>query len=109
MTTIRPDAAGLDLIGGSLDNGAAVVLPMPMPLPYAVVGRDAAAVNSAKGRPADQPCGVAVADFGAVTPFLRLDQDTIAFARWLMTDRLINLLLPVTDEPPEWMAPSVSS
>lgn len=109
MTTIRHDAAGLDLIGRSLDSGAAVVLPMPMPLPYAVVGRDAAAVNGAKGRPTDQPCGVAVADFADITPFLRLGQETLAFARWLMTDRLINLLLPVTDAPPEWMAPSISS
>ncbi|WP_091530586.1 Sua5/YciO/YrdC/YwlC family protein [Microlunatus soli] len=108
-TAITLDAAGLDRIGGSLDSGAAVVLPMPLPLPYVVAGRDAGAVNRAKGRPADQPCGVAVADFDRVTPFLRLDQESLAFAHWLMTDQLINLLLPVGDDPPDWMAPSISA
>lgn len=109
MTTIGRDAAGLDRIGRSLDDGAAVVLPMPMPLPYAVVGKETAAVNRAKGRPADQPCGVAVADFDSVTPFLRLDQELLAFARWLMADQLINLLLPLAADPPGWTEPSTSA
>lgn len=106
MTIVHLDRAGLARVGTLLDAGEAVVLPLPSPLPYAVVGRSIQSVNAAKGRAADQPCGVAVARFASVMPDLGLAPADVAFARWLMSDRLINLLLPINEPAAAWMAPS---
>jgi tRNA A37 threonylcarbamoyladenosine synthetase subunit TsaC/SUA5/YrdC len=77
--------------------------------PYVVAGTDAGAVNVVKGRPAGQPVGVVVADFAMVTPFVELDRETLAFARWLSAHELMNVLLPAGDDRPEWMRPSTSA
>jgi hypothetical protein len=44
-------------------------------------GSDAEAVNAAKGRPAEQPAGMAVADFTLVTAHIELDKDTVVFVQ----------------------------
>ena len=49
-----------------------------------------------------------VADFTLVTPYVELDEDTLAFARWLSADGLLNLMLPVGEGGPAWLRPSTS-
>ncbi len=93
-------------IGRALDAGAAVVLPMPTPLPYVVAGTDPAAVNAAKGRPPSQPTGLGVVDFGVVEPWLALDPPSAALARRLTDDLLLNLFLPVSEHAPDWLRPA---
>lgn len=94
--------------GRALDSGAAVVLPLPTPLPYVVAGTDAAEVNEAKGRPRDQPAGIGVADFSLVEPWLALDPAAAALARWLTDDLLLNLFVPVSAHAPDWLRPASS-
>ena len=108
MTIVRADVAGLRRAGRVLGAAMPVIMPLPVPLPYVVASLDAAVVNVVKGRPADQPVGVAVADFSLVTPHVRLDAETLALARWLTADQLLNLLLPVANSCPAWMRPSIS-
>lgn len=95
-------------VGKALDEGAAVVLPFPTPLPYVVTGADAGAVNEAKGRPRDQPTGLGVADFSLVEPWLALDAATAALARWLTDELLLNLFVPVREDAPDWLRPAAS-
>lgn len=108
MTVVRSDGEGLRQVARALDARIPVVVPLPTPLPYVVAGSDAAAVNVAKGRPAEQPTGVVVADFSLVTPHVELDEDTLAFARWLSAHELLNLMLPAREGGPAWMRPSTS-
>ena len=108
MTIVREDEPGLRRVRAALDERVPVVLPLPVPLPYVVAGAAAGAVNEVKGRPAAQPVGVVVADFAMVAPFVRLDRETLAFARWLSANELVNLLLPVGPDGPEWTHPSTS-
>jgi L-threonylcarbamoyladenylate synthase len=108
MPIVAADAAGRQQAGRVLDAGGAVIVPLPTPLPYVVASLDAAMVNVAKGRPSEQPVGLTVADFSLVTPHVELDADTLALARWLTADQLLNLLLPVGDGRPAWMRPSTS-
>jgi tRNA A37 threonylcarbamoyladenosine synthetase subunit TsaC/SUA5/YrdC len=108
MTIVRADEEGLRQVGRALDASIPIIVPLPTPLPYVVAGSDAAAVNVAKGRPAEQATGVAVAEFTLVTPYVELDEDTLAFARWLSADELLNLMLPVGEGGPAWMRPSTS-
>lgn len=108
MTVVRGDEEGLRRLGGALDANAPVVLPLPTPLPYVVAGTGAGTVNVVKGRPAGQAVGVVVADFAMVTPFVDLDRETLAFARWLSAHELVNVLLPVREDTPDWMRPSMS-
>jgi tRNA A37 threonylcarbamoyladenosine synthetase subunit TsaC/SUA5/YrdC len=108
MTVVRADEVGLRQVGRALDANMPIVAPLPTPLPYVVAGSDAAAVKVAKGRPAEQASGVAVADFTLVTPYVELDEDTLAFARWLSAHELLNLLLPAGEGSPAWMRPSTS-
>lgn len=98
-----------DEIGRALDAGAAVVLPMPTPLPYVVAGADPAAVNRAKGRPASQPTGLGVLDFALVEPWLALDPPSVALARRLTDDLLLNLFVPVSGQAPDWLRPASAS
>lgn len=51
---------------------------------------------------------MAVADFTLVTPHIELDDDTLAFAQWLSTHELLNLMLPVGHGCPAWMRQSTS-
>jgi L-threonylcarbamoyladenylate synthase len=108
MTIVRADEEGLRQVGQALDASIPIVVPLPTPLPYVIAGSDAAAVNVAKGRPAEQATGVAVANFTLVTPYVELDEDTLAFARWLSAHELLNLILPVGEDSPAWMRPSMS-
>jgi L-threonylcarbamoyladenylate synthase len=108
VTIVRVDEPGLRQVRRALDASIPVVLPLPTPLPYVVAGSNAAAVNLAKGRPAGQATGVAVADFTLVTPHVELDEETLAFARWLSARELLNLMLPVVEDGPTWMRPSTS-
>jgi L-threonylcarbamoyladenylate synthase len=108
MTIVRADEEGLRQVGRALDASIPVVVPLPTPLPYVVAGSDAAAVNVAKGRPAEQATGVAVADFTLVTPHVELDADTLAFAGWLSAHELLNLMLPIAEGGPAWLRPSTS-
>ena len=55
MTIMRADEEGLRQVGRALDASIPIVVPLPAPLPYAVAGSDAAAVNMAKGRPPSRP------------------------------------------------------
>ncbi|MDT7711398.1 MAG: L-threonylcarbamoyladenylate synthase, partial [Pseudonocardiales bacterium] len=103
MTIVRADEEGLRQVGRALDASIPIVVPLPTPLPYVIAGSDAAVVNVAKGRPAEQATGVAVADFTMVTPYVELDEDTLAFARWLSAHELLNLMLPVGKGGPAWM------
>jgi tRNA A37 threonylcarbamoyladenosine synthetase subunit TsaC/SUA5/YrdC len=57
----------------ALRAGAPIVIPAPSPLAYAVAGTDAAAVNTAKNRPATQPAGVSVADLDVIAPSIVAD------------------------------------
>jgi tRNA A37 threonylcarbamoyladenosine synthetase subunit TsaC/SUA5/YrdC len=67
---VPAEAQELRQVGRALDAGMPIVVPLPTPLPYVVAGSDAEAVNAAKGRPAAQPAGIAVADFTLVTPHI---------------------------------------
>lgn len=106
MTIVPGDAAGLWRAAGVLDAGVPVVMPLPSPLPYVVAGTNAANVNAAKGRPVEQTTGMAVADIALIAPYVELDAHSWAFARWLATDRMMNLLLPIRAGSPAWAKPS---
>jgi tRNA A37 threonylcarbamoyladenosine synthetase subunit TsaC/SUA5/YrdC len=93
---------------GALRSGSPIVIPAPSPLAYAIVGTDAAAVNTAKGRPADQPAGIGVADIGIVAPYLDLADGVLPMARWLCESELVSLLAPVRPGGPGWLAPATS-
>ena len=89
--------------------GRVVVLPCSSPLPYAVVGTDAAGVNTVKDRPADQPTGMAIADPTELRRHIALDPESWQFAAWASRDRKVNLLVPVKDTAPDWAQPAVST
>jgi L-threonylcarbamoyladenylate synthase len=85
-----------------------VVAPWPSPLPYALTGTRAAAVNLAKKRPAGQPAGLSVADIDVIAPYLDLADDAVPLARWLCESELLSLLVPVSlARAPGWLAPAV--
>ncbi|MFJ9344401.1 hypothetical protein ACIRP0_34755 [Streptomyces sp. NPDC101733] len=94
-----------------LGRGAAVVLPNPAPLTYVVAGTDPSAVNTAKGRPADQAVALWSHDratFAEVAGVLDLsDRHTILAGRLLEEER-VTLLVPVRtgQAHPDWLAPA---
>jgi tRNA A37 threonylcarbamoyladenosine synthetase subunit TsaC/SUA5/YrdC len=107
MTIVPADRAGVWQAARALEAGRPVVLPLPTPLPYVVAAFDAAEVNTAKGRPADQATGVAVADFALVAAHVALDADGLALARWLAAEQLLSLLLPAAGTgAPAWLRPA---
>jgi tRNA A37 threonylcarbamoyladenosine synthetase subunit TsaC/SUA5/YrdC len=108
MPIVPADTEGLRRADRALTAGRPVILPLPTPLPYVVAGEDAGAVNLAKGRPAEQPAGMALADFALAAPHVALDAGTLELARRLTAEQGLNLLLPVRDDPPAWMRPSIS-
>ncbi len=91
-----------------LQRGLAIAVPGPAPFPYVLIGLLAATVNEAKGRSADQPAVLILADLDMVSPFLSLDEETLSYARWLTSEKWIHLLLPVSGEVPEWARGAVS-
>lgn len=101
MTT--PQTAGA--VRAALHRGTAVVLPNPAPLTHVVAGTDPRAVNSAKGRPADQ----AVALWAHHPRTLAALDGVLALTpgvRRLLTEERVTLLLPVLAEAPAWLAPA---
>ena len=103
MTIVATNTDGLRQARRALDAGRPIVLSGRPPLAYLVAAKDAAVVNLAKGRPADQPAGMAIADFSLVAPHLALDADSVELARWLAADELVNLMVPIAAHAPRWM------
>lgn len=103
------DQDGIDAATQELSAGRAIVLPWPSPLPYVVAGTSASSVNTSKGRPADQPAGMVIADSAALEPYIALDRETRQFAEWASRARMVNIMVPVTDAVPDWARPAVSS
>jgi L-threonylcarbamoyladenylate synthase len=89
-----------------LRSGSPIVFPTPSPLAYAIAGTDAAAVNTAKWRPADQPAAVSVADLGIVAPYLDVADDVLAMIQWLGVSEQVSLLIPVRPDGPGWLSPA---
>jgi tRNA A37 threonylcarbamoyladenosine synthetase subunit TsaC/SUA5/YrdC len=91
-----------------LRSGSPVVIPTPSPLAYTITGTQAAAVNTAKNRPAGQPAGVSVADLDVIAPYLGLADGVLPMARWLCESELVSLMTPVRPGVPGWLTPAVS-
>jgi L-threonylcarbamoyladenylate synthase len=108
MPILPLDDRGIAWALEALRSGVPVVIPMYSPLAYAITGTQAAAVNTAKKRPASQPVGVSVADMEVIAPYLDLTPDALLLARWLCESELVSLLVPATPEPPGWLAPAIS-
>lgn len=94
-----------------LGRGAAVVLPSPAPLTYVVAGTDPGGVNTAKGRPADQPVALWAHDPGTVAELARwmdLDAGGAELAGVLLEGERITLLVPLRPgrAHPGWLAPA---
>src|SRR5215469_8342055 len=79
----------------ALRAGSPIVIPTPSPMAYTITGTNAAAVNAAKGRPANQPAGLSVTDIDVVAPYLDLAERMLPMARWLGESELVSLLAPV--------------
>jgi L-threonylcarbamoyladenylate synthase len=92
----------------ALDAGWPIVIPTPSPMAYTITGTSAAAVNTAKSRPANQPVGLSVADIDVVAPYLHLAEGVLPMARWLGESELVSLLAPVRPGGPGWLSPAIS-
>ena len=68
--------------------------------------QDAAAVNTAKGRPADQPAGLSVADFAVVAPYLDVADRVLPMVRWLCESEQVILLARPRGGGPGWLSPA---
>ncbi|GLZ43584.1 Sua5/YciO/YrdC/YwlC family protein [Actinokineospora sp. NBRC 105648] len=95
----------------TLHTGAAVVLPNPAPLTYVTAATDPRAVNTVKGRPAEQAVALWAHDpqtFATLADALALDPDHRALAHRLLTDERVTLLVPLrgTAGRPAWLAPA---
>jgi tRNA A37 threonylcarbamoyladenosine synthetase subunit TsaC/SUA5/YrdC len=91
-----------------LRSGSPVVIPTPSPLAYTITGTQAAAVNTAKSRPASQLAGASVAKIDVIAPYLDLADDVLPMARWLCEYELVSLLVPVQPGAPGWLSPAIS-
>jgi tRNA A37 threonylcarbamoyladenosine synthetase subunit TsaC/SUA5/YrdC len=100
----RGVAEAIDL----LRSGAPIVLPTPSPFAYVIGATDAATVNRAKKRPADQSVGVGVADLDVLAAHLDVDEDVVALARWLSESESVSLLIPIRGDAPGWLGPATS-
>lgn len=108
--------AGTGLVGAdaarlALERGAAVVLPNPAPLTYVVAGTDPGGVNTAKGRPADQPVALWAHDRGTFAELARgtdLDTAGVRLAGRLLEEERVTLLVPLRPggARPDWLAPA---
>src|SRR5579859_7406227 len=92
----------------ALRSGSPVVIPTPSPLAYTIAGTQAAAVNTAKGRPASQLAGVSVAKIDLIAPYLDLADGVLPMARWLCESEMVSLLVPVRAGAPSWLSPAIS-
>lgn len=91
----------------TLRAGAPIVIPLPSPMPYTITGTNAAGVNGAKGRPADQPVGLTVNNIDAVAPYLDIAKNALPLARWLGESEMVSLLAPVRPGGPRWLRPAI--
>jgi L-threonylcarbamoyladenylate synthase len=98
----------VELAADALRSGSPVVIPAPSPLPYAITGTQAAAVNAAKDRPASQLVGVSVANIDVIAAYLDLGPGVLPMARWLGETELLSLLAPVRPGTPGWLSPAIS-
>jgi tRNA A37 threonylcarbamoyladenosine synthetase subunit TsaC/SUA5/YrdC len=108
MPVLPIEDRSVDHAIAALQSGSPIVIPAPSPLPYAITGTDAAVVNTAKGRPANQPGGIGVADIDVVAPYLDVADGVLPMARWLCESELVSLLIPVRPGGPGWLSPAVS-
>ncbi len=90
----------------ALQAGAPIAIPLPSPMPYTITGTEAAAVNSAKGRAADQPVGLTVRDIDVVAPYLDVAEEMLPMVRWLGESEMVSLLAPVRPGGPRWLRPA---
>lgn len=110
MTIVRCDAEGLSAAADALALGAAVILPTPSPLPYAVTACSPTAVNTATRRPADRAVAVWLVDnLRTLRPYLALNSGSADLAAWLLAEELLTVLVPlaVPDRTPCWLSPAV--
>jgi len=98
----------VDQAMAALRAGSPIVIPAPSPMAYTITGTNAAAVNAAKGRPANQPAGLSVTDIDVVAPYLDLAKSVLPMARWLGESELVSLLAPVRPGGPGWLSPAIS-
>jgi tRNA A37 threonylcarbamoyladenosine synthetase subunit TsaC/SUA5/YrdC len=108
MPVLTIDDGGVAQAVEALRSGSPVVIPAPSPLAYAIAGTRAAAVNTAKNRPAGQSVGVSVADMDVIAPYLDLADGVLPMARWLCESELVSLLIPVRPGAPGWLSPAIS-
>jgi tRNA A37 threonylcarbamoyladenosine synthetase subunit TsaC/SUA5/YrdC len=108
MPVLPLDDRGVAEAVQALRAGAPIVIPAPSPLAYAVTGTDAAAVNTAKNRPASQPAGLSVADLDVIAPYLDVEMGVLPLARWLCESELVSLLAPAHPDAPGWLAPATA-
>ncbi|MFB7909474.1 hypothetical protein ACFC1T_23850 [Kitasatospora sp. NPDC056076] len=123
MTAGTVETGGTGGTGGTVDldgaraalrRGTAVVLPNPAPLTHVVAGTDPRAVNTAKGRPAEQAVALWAHDPGTLARLgaaLDLSPALAAAARRLLTEERVTLLLPLLPllpgaARPDWLAPA---
>ncbi|MET8623825.1 Sua5/YciO/YrdC/YwlC family protein [Kitasatospora sp. NPDC004669] len=107
----NPGTVDLDDARRALRRGSAVVLPNPTPLTHVVAAPDPQAVNTAKGRPADQAVALWTHDpatFAATAEALDLTESLAAVARRLLTEEHVTLLVPLRSgaNHPDWLAPA---
>ncbi|GLY53133.1 Sua5/YciO/YrdC/YwlC family protein [Lentzea sp. NBRC 102530] len=98
--------SGLRTAAGAVRAGDPVVLPNPFPLTSVIAATTAEVVNKAKGRPADQPVALWVAEDERWAEFAEavdLDETTRRFARELLVRERLTLLLPLLPgRVPDW-------
>jgi tRNA A37 threonylcarbamoyladenosine synthetase subunit TsaC/SUA5/YrdC len=104
VTVLPLDDHGIASVAAALRDDEAVVIPFPSPLPYAVAATDPATVNEAKGRPADQPCGLLVGAAEEIAPHLDLDPETLALALSISRVEQANLFVPIRPGAPRWLS-----
>ncbi|WP_441246152.1 hypothetical protein [Kitasatospora sp. McL0602] len=107
----EPGTVDIDRARRTLSTGAAVVLPNPAPLTYTVTATDPRAVNTAKGRPADQAVALWAhhpQTLTALADALALDDEHVTLARRLLTEERVTLLVPlrVGGHRPDWLSPA---
>ncbi|MFC1411781.1 hypothetical protein ACEZCY_21225 [Streptacidiphilus sp. N1-12] len=96
----------------ALAAGRAAILPNPSPLTYVVAATAAQAVNTAKGRPADQEVALWVHDdsvWTGLTPSFGLAPRAVRTAFALLRAELVTLLVPVRGDArlPAWAGPAL--
>jgi tRNA A37 threonylcarbamoyladenosine synthetase subunit TsaC/SUA5/YrdC len=103
MTSIPLNDAGIAQAIEVLEEGSVVCVPGPSPLPYALAATSPVAVNTAKGRPLDQPVGVAVADLTTIAASIDLPEPVLLKAIRLSRDHLFHVALPVQPDADGWV------